>query len=106
MQRQVGVSTVFHYLEDFLFLSSSGSDESAWLMQGFKKLCEATGVPIAQEKTVGSSTKVIFLGLEVETIEMVVRIPQEKVQQLNALLSAAFIKKSLQLQEIQVLLVS
>ena len=48
-------------------------------MQGFKKLCEGTGVPTAQEKTVGSSTKVIFLGLEIETIEMVVRIPQEKV---------------------------
>ena len=79
LQRQVvGVGTVFHYLDDFLFLGSAGSDECACLMQGFKNLCNAIGVPIAQEKTVGPSTKVIFLGLEIDTIEMVVRIPQEK----------------------------
>ena len=53
LQRQVvGVGTVFHYLDDFLFLGSSGSDECACLMQGFQKLCEAIEVPIAQEKTV------------------------------------------------------
>ena len=101
LQRQVGVGTVFHYLDDFLFLGSAGSDECACLMQGFKNLCNAIGVPIAQEKIVGPSTKVIFFGLEIDKIEMVVRILQEKVQQLAALLSAALIKKSLQLQEIQ-----
>ena len=41
------------------------------------------------------------MGLEIDKIEMVVRIPQEKVQQLAALLSAALIKKYLQLHEIQ-----
>ena len=68
LQRQVGVGTVFHYLDDFLFLGFAGSDECACLMQGFKNLCNAIGVPIAQEKTVGPSTKVIFLGLEIDTI--------------------------------------
>ena len=40
LQRQVGVGTVFHYLDDFLFLGSSGSNECACLMQGFQNLCE------------------------------------------------------------------
>ena len=29
LQRQVGVGKIFHYLDDFLFLGSSGSDECA-----------------------------------------------------------------------------
>ena len=106
LQRQVGVGTVFHYLDDFLFLVSAGSDECACFMQGFKNLCNAIGVPIAQEKTVGPSTKVIFLGLEIDTIEMVVRIPQEKVQQLAALLSAALIKNPSSFRKFKVLLVA
>ena len=39
LQRQVGFGTVFHYLDDFLLLGSSGSDECACLLQGFQNLC-------------------------------------------------------------------
>ena len=99
LQRRVEIGTIFHYLDDFLFLGSSGSDECVCLMQGFQEICDTIGVPIAQEKTMGLSTKIIFL--EIDTIDMVVRIPQEKVQQLSGLLIATLIKKSLQLQEIQ-----
>ena len=60
LQRHVGVGTVFHYLDDFLFLGSSGSDECACLMQGFQNLCEAIGVPIAQVKQLVPQPKLYF----------------------------------------------
>lgn len=91
------------YLKKFqqLFLGASGSDECVQLMQGFQDLCEFIAVPLAQENTMGPCTNIIFLGLEIDTSDMVVRIPPEKIQQLTSLLTSSWIKKSLQLQEIQ-----
>lgn len=70
-------------------------------MQGFQDLCEFIVVPLAQENTMGPCTKIIFLGLEIDTSDMVVRIPPEKIQQLTSLLTSSLMKKSLQLQEIR-----
>lgn len=52
----------------------------------------------------GPSAKITFLGFEIDTVDMVVRIPHEKVQQLSTLLTETLIKKSLQLQEIHSLI--
>lgn len=101
LKRRIETGKIFHYLDDFLFLGASGSDECVQLMRGFQDLCEFIGVPLAQEKTMGPCTNIIFLGLEIDTSDMVVRIPPEKIQQLTALLTSSLIKKSLQLQEIQ-----
>lgn len=62
-------------------------------MQGFPDLCEFIAVPLAQENTMGPCTNIIFLGLEIDTSDMVVRIPPEKIQQLTALLTSSLIKK-------------
>lgn len=40
LQRQVGIGAIYHYLNDFLFLGSSGSYECACLMQGFHRMCD------------------------------------------------------------------
>uniref|UniRef100_A0A8W8NFQ1 Uncharacterized protein n=1 Tax=Magallana gigas TaxID=29159 RepID=A0A8W8NFQ1_MAGGI len=77
------------------------SDECVQLMQGFQDFCEFIAVPLAQENTMGPCTNIILLGLEIDTSDMVVRIPPEKIQQLTSLLTSSLMKKSLQLQEIQ-----
>jgi hypothetical protein len=45
-------------------------------------VCERLGVPIAKEKTEGPMTKMEYLGLTLDTIEMWVKIPDNKVQEL------------------------
>jgi hypothetical protein len=40
------------------------------------------GVPIADEKLVGPVHVLTFLGLEIDTDEMMVRIPQSKMNEL------------------------
>lgn len=47
-------------------------------MQGFQDLCEFIAVPLAQENTMGPCTNIICLGLEIDTSDMVVRIPPKK----------------------------
>ena len=47
------------------------------------KLCEELGVPIAAHKTEGPSTVITFLGIEVDTVDRVLRLPEEKLQRLQ-----------------------
>jgi hypothetical protein len=61
-------------------------------MKTFDHVCECLGVPIAKEKTEGPMTKMEYLGLTLDTIEMCVKMPDNKVQlkQMNLI---AFSKK-------------
>ena len=70
--------TLDHYLDDFLFAGKDGSETCARLMRTFGEVCEEIGIPIAGEKTEGPKTVIIFLGLEIDTEQMIVRIPYEK----------------------------
>ncbi len=78
---QQGVE-ILHYLDDFLVISPSegGCEEAlAKALQG----CQELGVPIATHKTVGPSTTMTFLGIELDTVAMTLRLPREKVCRLQ-----------------------
>ena len=51
------------------------------------------GVPIADEKSVGPKTIVVFLRLELDTKEMVLRIPLQNIWELVELLGSFHEKK-------------
>jgi hypothetical protein len=48
-------------------------------MNCFLKICDELGVPIADENLVGPVHVLTFPGLEIDTDEMMVRIPQSKM---------------------------
>ncbi len=78
---QQGVE-ILHYLDDFLVISPSegGCEEAlAKALQG----CQELGVPIATHKTEGPSTTMTFLGIELDTVAMTLRLPREKVCRLQ-----------------------
>ena len=70
-----------HYLDDFLFIGSS-SEACAGLLGTFKLVCASLGVPLAQEKTVSPLQSVTFLGLEIDSTNCQIRVPQDKVDNL------------------------
>ncbi len=82
---------VLHYLDDFLFIEPPlGLGGHHQLQQNDMnareravKLCAELGVPVAVAKTVGPVTRLTFLGIELDTAEMVVRLPWEKVVHLR-----------------------
>jgi hypothetical protein len=43
-------------------------------------VCYLLGVPFAEEKSVGPCTKLIFIGLELNPCDMIIRIPLHKVE--------------------------
>lgn len=76
-----------HYLDDFLFVGPSTSDECAKLMHIFTSVCKNLGVPIATDKTEGPTTYITYLGLWINSVSQTLFIPHDKVtlltEQLN-----------------------
>jgi hypothetical protein len=53
--------------------------EASTLMNTFINVCYELGVPIAENKTVGPSNIITFLGFIIDTVLMMFRIPEEKL---------------------------
>jgi hypothetical protein len=70
-------------------------------MKNFGSLCSDFGIPIANEKTEGPCQVMIFLGLEIDTLNMVVRIPQKKLGDLRVMIVSALNKKKITLKNLQ-----
>jgi hypothetical protein len=58
-----------------------GRDEK--LMNIFSVVCDRLNVPIANEKTVGQTTVLQYLGLTIDTVNMLVKIPDDKILELK-----------------------
>ena len=63
------VDTIDHYLDDFIFAGYNATICSD-IMDTFNSICYELGVPLTEDKSVGPTTCLTFLGLEIDTIEM------------------------------------
>jgi hypothetical protein len=70
-------------------------------MDTFSSVCFELGMPIADEKSNGPVTNLVFLGLEIDTIEMVIKIPHEKLIRLKSLLEPLLWKRRLKIKEFE-----
>lgn len=77
--RRSPVGRLLHYLDDFLFGGRRNTRECQIIMSHFHSCMSDLGVPVAREKTEGPTTVLVFLGLELDSDEMVVRVPIDKV---------------------------
>ena len=77
-QNTLHIPYILHLLDDFLIISpSNGSCQHQ--LDTFLMLCSFLGIPMAPEKTVGPSTTLAFAGIELDTVLMEARLPQEKL---------------------------
>lgn len=72
------LNSLDHYLDDFIFAGGKLSQDCELLVDTFSGICMEIGVPIAEEKSVGPTAILIFLGLELDSITMTIRIPLKK----------------------------
>ena len=66
-----------HYLDDF-FMVHRLSYVCGRIMSSFKEVCNEIGMPISPEKAVGPVQVIQFLGLTIDTIGMVIKVPEDK----------------------------
>ena len=102
--RRSPVGRLLHYLDDFLFGGRKNTRECQIIMNHFHSCMSELGVPVAVEKTEGPTTVLIFLGLELDSDEMVVRVPIDKVLEIMQKIEAVLSKRKVTLRTMQSLI--
>ena len=79
-----GVKAALHYLDDFLVLGPPDQPDCGQALATTLALCSELGFPVPSEKTEGPSTTLTFLGIEIDTAQQQVRLPQDNLHRLSA----------------------
>ena len=81
-KRAANSDKISHFADDFIFvgLEDKASPLSCQnLVETFHQVCKNLGVPLAMAKSVGPTSKLVYLGLEIDSIKQVVSIPETKI---------------------------
>ncbi len=78
--RAQGACGSIHYLDDFLFVGAPGSGTCGTSLRLAERTCAALGVPLALEKREGPAHQ---LGIELDSAQLELRLPFEKLQRLS-----------------------
>ena len=85
--QQKGVRHLFHYLDDFITVGPPHSNACQHNLEAINSTCQRLGVPIEPEKFEGPATGITFLGMELDTVKRIIRLPEDKLIRLRTLLS-------------------
>lgn len=93
---QHGVSLSLHYLDDFFTAGKANSDQCMRNLQLICAICKWLGIPLKRQKIEGPAMILTLLGIELDTTKSEIRLPAEKVKQLQDLLEEWRCKKRCQ----------
>ena len=103
LEYKLGVKNVIKILDDFLFINNSKQECQNYLNK-FCWLCREVGVPLAPHKTVNPTNDLDFLGVGLNSIEMLAYIPQDKITDYTQLVTSTLNKSKVTLRELKSLL--
>ena len=86
--RQQGVRFIIHYLDDFLLIGPPGHDDCAVALAILLQTFDLLGLPVAWEKLEGPTACLTFLGLEIDSATLELRLPREKLWELQQTVSS------------------
>ena len=78
---------LIHYLDDYFFANSS-RERCQRDMEVIQQICRFLGVPLAPEKIIGPTHVLSYLGIEIDTVNMIIRLPTDKLEKLKQLISS------------------
>lgn len=81
------IELVIHYVDDFLLVARTRELGERYLADVLQ-LCAHLGVPLAPEKTEGPTHCLTFLGIEIDTIAMEMRLSASRLTELRQLLAS------------------
>ena len=99
-QHKLHIECILHLLDDFLIVSPT-EDLCKRQLELFLMCCNYLGIPMAPEKTLGPSTTITFAGIELDSVEMEARLPQNKLDKCKELISEFLKRRKVTLKEIQ-----
>ena len=83
---QNGATFIDHYVDDFITVGAPGSDECARNASTMHQTCAVAGAPVEERKSEGPATRLTFLGIEIDSVAMQLRLPEDKLAKLQKLL--------------------
>ena len=103
IRQQFSVSQLFHYLDDFLNVTTGlvvATQQLAILLRAFMYL----GVPLAPSKVEGPSRTLTFLGIILDCERLEARLPAEKLIEIQSLLTNTLNRRKISQRELESLL--
>ena len=91
---------VINYLDDYLFISYV-EFECNRQVKIFMEVCALVKLPTAEEKTFWATTRLVFLGLMLDTDKQLVLLPKEKIVKGQIVIANILSKKKIILCELQ-----
>ena len=91
---------IHHVLDDFIFISSSELVCQEALLT-FRRICNRIGLPVAENKTMGPTQVLPFLGIILDTIKREARLPADKLEKCKALITELLGSRRVRLRKLQ-----
>ena len=88
-----GAEHAWHYLDDFLVAGAPGSSECRLNLDITHHVCDRLGIPLADEKEEGPATRLTYIGYQLDTAELTISLPPEKLARISALVSEWQLKR-------------
>ena len=104
IQLKSGNDDILHYLDDFLFVESSQTSKVGNTLKLFQEVCNKIGIPLASDKTTLPTTLLMFLGIEFDTQNLIMRLPNEKLVKLSQKIRDTLDSSKITLKDMQSLL--
>ena len=93
-----------HMLDDFFFIGPPQSEKCKNDLMNFLDLCGRINIPINDKKTFWPITCITIYGIEVDSIDMMSRLPPDKLEKCRTLVYQFSRRKKVTLQELQSLI--
>jgi hypothetical protein len=102
IMKNKGFKNVIAYLDDFLVCEES-YDRCMTAFNTLLWLLRQLGFSISYPKLVAPTRRIVFLGIEIDTIQMTFSLPEEKIENLRSIISSALSTRTFKKRFLQVL---
>ena len=98
-----GITHILHYLDDFLIISPAKSPKGSQDLNTVLNLFDRLRVPVDHKKIEGPTTQLTFLGIEMDTENLILRLPDNKLSVLKETVREWLTQKSCSVRDLQLL---
>ena len=82
------VSDLLHYLDDFITAGPPATNQRAENLAISMAVCSSLGLPLHPDKCIGPSTRLVVLGIELDSMAQVARFPLDKLCAIQELIQS------------------